>query len=146
MKLLLSLLIALTLSADSKMFVMLVSVHHTFEEVRDNRNDLNLGLGYEYTTTSGFGVQTGAFYNSFYEPSVFAGVHYEYGLLPELFLSASLSGATGYKEAKGYDIIPLALVGVQYKSMRIVTNTIFAAFTVEQFSVTNLQFVYNFKD
>ena len=145
MKTFLSLLLLATLaSADSKLFVMLASVHHTLDTIRENRNDFNPGLGYEYTADNGLGVQIGGYYNSFYKPTAFAGVHYEHKVLEDLTASVSLSGATGYEEAKGYPVVPIAIVGLQYKSMRIVTNLPFTVFTVKKNTITNIQFVYNF--
>jgi len=144
MKTLLSLmLLASLLIADSKLFVMLASVHHTLESVRDDRNDVNLGLGYEYTHDTGFGVQAGGYYNSYYEPTAFAGIHYEYKVFEDWKTSVALSGATGYEEAHGYKVIPITVVGLQYKSIRIVTNTPFAMLTTKN-AVTNIQFVYEF--
>ena len=143
MKPLLALIITVSLYADNKLFVMLASIHHTMSEVRTNKNDLNLGLGYEYTHDTGLGVQIGGYYNSYYKPTAFAGVHYQYEIFKDWKTSLSLSGATGYEEVHRYAVIPMALVGLQYKSIRIVTNTPFALFTTKN-AVTNIQFVYEF--
>jgi len=145
MKTLLSLMLLASLSiADNKLFVMLASVHHTLDSVRNDRNDVNLGLGYEYTNDTGFGIQAGGYYNSYYEPTAFAGVHYEYEVFKDWKTSIALSGATGYEEVHGYKVIPMTVMGLQYKSIRIVSNMPFAVFTKKQNAVTNIQFVYEF--
>ena len=136
-------LLALSLHADHKAFVMLQSLHHTADHIRQGYNNNNFGGGYEYTHDTGLGVQVGGYYNSFYKPTVFAGVHYEYEVFKDFTTSASLSGATGYLEAKGYPVIPMALIGVQYKWFRIVTNMPFAE-AINKGSVTNLQLIWEF--
>lgn len=144
MKYLLLLALALGLNADThKTFVMLQSLHHTADHIRDGYNNNNFGGGYEYTHDSGFGVNIGGYYNSYYKPTAFVGVYYEYRLFKDLTISTSCSFATGYKKAKGMTILPIPMIGIQYKFIRIVTNMPLAE-AVDKGSITNLQLVYTF--
>ena len=147
------LIIVLSLQAKNgeKLYIMLYSFHHSTKQASYEfspnydfkTNPYTFGIGYERTFKSGFGLQFGAYYNSYSKPSMLVGVHYEKQVVKDLYLGASLSAASGYKEALGNSIIAIPMISVRYKYFRVLT-TFPISELMNKRSVTNLQVVIPF--
>ena len=140
LKIFILLLLALSLGANERSIFLMGPSYHTPSDYDGATNNITYGLGYEYTGSYGIGVQGGAYKNSYSDNSVFLGVHIEKEIVENLKWNISISGATGYEIMP---VRPIALVGMQYYFIRIVTS-----YPISELagggSLFNLQLVYDF--
>jgi hypothetical protein len=97
--------------ADTWLDVTLTSYHFKREP---KHNEHNLGLGFEHDIAERWRVIGGAYKNSLYRTSVYAGVSYSYWIEGPWRLSIAGGGITGYEKG----VMPIVVPALSYEGDR----------------------------
>lgn len=114
---LLSLMVAISASASTDVYIHLASKHFTGK----NQNENNLGVGVQYTKKGVTGT-VGTFKNSYDKQSYYLGAGKRWRIANNVTASLLVGGVTGYEEYKGgMKVLPIIVpqIDVGYFSVAI---------------------------